>query len=118
MEPHIPFFLSNAGTSTGSTAAHLEFQRAQFQEYAQRLQMGIRTFPGHYQGLNSLAYQGHLINPYFHPYLCKDPRTRYVHEEPKPNHSYIGKYEGMSWFVCLAQVSYSQNSMAKTHLKN
>ncbi|KAH3834224.1 uncharacterized protein LOC127878409 [Dreissena polymorpha] len=90
MEPHIPFFLSNAGTATGSTAAHLEFQRAQFQEYAQRLQMGIRTFPGHFQGINSLAYQGHLINPYFHPYMCKDPRTRYLQEEPKPNHSYIG----------------------------
>ncbi|XP_045215524.2 uncharacterized protein LOC123565799 [Mercenaria mercenaria] len=75
-----------------ASASHLnmDIQRAQLQDYAQRLQLGLRSFPGQVAGLNPLAYHGHLMHPYLHPYFCKDPRARFVHEEPKPNHSYIG----------------------------
>ncbi|KAL4228156.1 hypothetical protein ACF0H5_013590 [Mactra antiquata] len=77
--------------SAGSPHLTMEIHRAQLQDYAQRLQLGLRSFPGgQVAGVNPLAYHGHVMHPYLHPYFCKDPRTRFVHEEPKPNHSYIG----------------------------
>lgn len=100
-ETLIPFSLKlNGGQlpyyTGGSSHLSMDIQRAQLQDYAQRLQLGLRSFPGQVTGLNPLAYHGHLMHPYLHPYFCKDPRARFVHEEPKPNHSYIGKY-----FSCL-----------------
>ncbi|WAR00740.1 FD5-like protein [Mya arenaria] len=92
MEPQLPFYAS-ASSGSGPSASfqlNLELQRAQLQEYAQRVQLGLRGFPGQFPGVGSLSYPAHLVSPYFHPYLCKDPRARFVHEEPKPNHSYIG----------------------------
>lgn len=80
-------------SAAGASNLSVELQRAQLQDYAQRLQLGLRSFPGgQVAGLNPLAYHGHLMHPYLHPYFCRDPRTRFVHEEPKPNHSYIGKH--------------------------
>ena len=73
----------------GSSPMSVDLQRAQLQEYSQRLQLGMRGYPSHI-GLNGLSYHSHLTNPYFHPYFYKDPRARFIHEEPKPNHSYIG----------------------------
>ena len=67
----------------------IDLHRAQqLYDYGARLQYGIRGFPsqvgfGPYHGPSS-------TDPYLHHYLYKDPRVRYVHEEPKPNHSYIG----------------------------
>ena len=73
----------------GSSSVSVDLQRAQLQEYSQRLQLGMRGYPSHI-GLNGLPYHSHLANPYLHPYFYKDPRARFIHEEPKPNHSYIG----------------------------
>ena len=73
----------------GSSPVSVDLQRAQLQEYSQRLQLGMRGYPSHI-GLNGLSYHSHLANPYLHPYFYKDPRARFIHEEPKPNHSYIG----------------------------
>lgn len=73
----------------GSNSISMDLQRAQLQEYTQRLHMGMRAYPSH-MGINGLTYPSHLANPYLHPYFYKDPRARFIHEEPKPNHSYIG----------------------------
>ena len=73
----------------GSSPISLDLQRAQLQEYTQRLQLGMRAYPSQV-GMNGLSYHSHLANPYLHPYFYKDPRARFIHEEPKPNHSYIG----------------------------
>ena len=73
----------------GSSPISLDIQRAQIQEYTHRLQLGMRAYPSQV-GMNGLPYHSHLANPYLHPYLYKDPRARFIHEEPKPNHSYIG----------------------------
>ena len=91
-----------------ASTSHLgmDMQRAQLQDYAQRLQLGLRSFPGQVSGLNPLAYHGHLMHPYLHPYFCKDPRARFVHEEPKPNHSYIGKYVFLSSLFGLNNIYF------------
>ena len=73
----------------GSSPVSLDIQRAQLQEYTQRLQLGMRAYPSH-MGINGLSYHSQLTNPYLNPYFYKDPRARFIHEEPKPNHSYIG----------------------------
>lgn len=79
--PFLPF-----GSNVSQMA--LELQRAQFYDYSARLQYGLR---GYQNSLGLNPYHGHPgTDPYMHPYLYKDPRARYIHEEPKPNHSYIG----------------------------
>ncbi|XP_061192340.1 forkhead box protein A4-like [Saccostrea echinata] len=67
----------------------LELQRAQqFYDYSTRMHYGIRGYPS---ALGLPSYQAHpSVDQYLQHYLYKDPRIRYLHEEPKPNHSYIG----------------------------
>ncbi|XP_062595193.1 fork head domain-containing protein FD4-like [Saccostrea cucullata] len=67
----------------------LELQRAQqFYDYSTRMHYGIRGYPS---ALGLPSYQAHpSVDHYLQHYLYKDPRIRYLHEEPKPNHSYIG----------------------------
>lgn len=66
----------------------LDLHRAQqIYDYSTRLHYGFRGYPN---SLGIAAYHPHTADPYMHPYLFKDPRARYIHEEPKPNHSYIG----------------------------
>ncbi|OWF34887.1 forkhead box protein J3-like [Mizuhopecten yessoensis] len=80
--PYMPF-----GTNVSQMA--LDLQRAQFYDYSTRLQYGLRA--GYPNSLGLTPYHAHPgTDPYMHPYLYKDPRARYIHEEPKPNHSYIG----------------------------
>lgn len=80
--PYLPF-----GTNVSQMA--LDLQRAQLYDYSTRLQYGLRT--GYPNSLGLTPYHTHPgTDPYMHPYLFKDPRARYIHEEPKPNHSYIG----------------------------
>ncbi|KAL3867469.1 hypothetical protein ACJMK2_044671 [Sinanodonta woodiana] len=80
--PYIPF-------NGGLPHMALDIQRSQLFDYTSRLQYGIRAYPAP-MGFSSGNYHGHLPDPYLHPYFYKDPRTRFIHEEPKPNHSYIG----------------------------
>ena len=91
MDLQFPCYVGTPDSRRVTQASHLDLQNAQLQEYAQRMQLGLRGFPNQLSGMSPLTYHGHLMNSYFHPYLCKDMRTRFVHEEPKPNHSYIGK---------------------------
>ncbi|XP_033751003.1 forkhead box protein A4-like [Pecten maximus] len=80
--PYMPF-----GSNVSQMA--LDLQRAQFYDYSTRLQYGLRA--GYPNSLGLTPYHAHPgTDPYMHPYLYKDPRARYIHEEPKPNHSYIG----------------------------
>lgn len=108
MDSQLPFYGgSGAGSATPSALQlNLELHRAHLQEYAQRVQLGMRSFPAQFPGMGPLGYSTtHLMSPYFHPYLCKDPRTRFVHEEPKPNHSYIGNvhfYLPLLWLHCFS----------------
>ncbi|XP_069136627.1 uncharacterized protein [Argopecten irradians] len=76
--PYMPF-----GSNVSQMA--LDLQRAQFYDYSTRLQYGLRA--GYPNSLGLTPYHAHPgTDPYMHPYL----RARYIHEEPKPNHSYIG----------------------------
>lgn len=67
----------------------LDLQRAQqFYDYSARMHYGLRGYPN---ALGLTSYQAHpSVDHYLQHYLYKDPRIRYMHEEPKPNHSYIG----------------------------
>lgn len=78
--PYIPY----GGTLSQMT---LDLHRAQLMDYSARLQYSVRGYPN---ALGLSPYHSHPTDPYLHPYLYKDPRARYIHEEPKPNHSYIG----------------------------
>ncbi|KAK3097420.1 hypothetical protein FSP39_009522 [Pinctada imbricata] len=67
----------------------LDLHRAQqICDYSSRLQYGVRGFPT--QMGFAPYHPSSSADPYLHHYFYKDPRVRYVHEEPKPNHSYIG----------------------------
>lgn len=72
-----------------SSQMAIELQRAQqFYDYSARMHYGIRGYPN---ALGLTSYQTHpSVDHYLQHYLYKDPRIRYLHEEPKPNHSYIG----------------------------
>ena len=71
----------------GVSPMALDIQRAQqLYDYSTRLQYGLSRYP------NALGLSPYHPNPaeaYMHHYF-KDPRARFMHEEPKPNHSYIG----------------------------
>ena len=72
------------------TQAAFDFHRAQLYDYNARLHYGIRGYPG---SAALTAYHPHPHDALAHFYQSKyDPRacTRFVHEEPKPAHSYIG----------------------------
>ena len=79
-----PYFSLNPAASQLSA---LEFHRSQFCDYRQLL--GIRQYQAlHASGLG--PYAAAYLDPYTQ-YLYKgDPRARFVQEEPKPAHSYIG----------------------------
>ncbi|XP_067667281.1 forkhead box C1-A-like [Haliotis asinina] len=81
--PYFPF------SPTGVThLPGLDFQRSQLCDYGARLQYGFRGYPS---PLGLSPYHGHLADPYTQAYLYKhDLRARYIQEEPKPSHSYIG----------------------------
>ena len=76
-----------------STITHAAFElhraQAQMYDYNARLRLGL-----HY----AAAAPGHPLSPYpsgphdplAYIYGKQDPRTRFLHEEPKPSHSYIG----------------------------
>ena len=79
-----PYFGLNPAATQLSA---LEFHRSQFCDYRQLL--GIRQYQAlHASGLG--PYAAAYLDPYTQ-YLYKgDPRARFVQEEPKPAHSYIG----------------------------
>ncbi len=73
------------------TQAAFEFHRAQLYDYNARLHYGLaRAYPAH--GLSMSPYHHNPHDPLTHPFFQAkyDPRARLVHEEPKPQHSYIG----------------------------
>ncbi|KAK7501718.1 hypothetical protein BaRGS_00007149 [Batillaria attramentaria] len=81
-----PYFPLNPAASQLSA---LDLHRSQLCEYNARVQLSLR---GYTHALASLSpYHGaYLADPYTQ-YLYKgDPRARFVQEEPKPSHSYIG----------------------------
>lgn len=84
--PYLPF-----GPSGGLNHIHLsalDFQRSQLNDYNVRVQFGLRN----YQNSMSLSpFHAYITDPYTQAYFYKhDPRARFVQEEPKPSHSYIG----------------------------
>lgn len=80
LSPYMPL-------GTALTQLPLDFHRAQLYDYNARLQYGIRSHPTSL-GLSPYA---HTMDTLGHPYVFKqDLRARYIHEEPKPSHSYIG----------------------------
>lgn len=71
----------------GVSPMSLDIQRAQqLYDYSARLQYGLGRYPN---GLGLSPYHPSPAEAYMHHYF-KDPRARFIHEEPKPNHSYIG----------------------------
>ena len=76
------------------TQAAFDFHRAQLYDYNARLHFGLRAagYPGAAGSAALAAYAPHgPHDPLAHYYQTKyDPRARFVHEEPKPSHSYIG----------------------------
>ncbi|XP_064472871.1 forkhead box protein E3-like [Ornithodoros turicata] len=73
--------------------AFLEYQRLQLLDYGQASRLRIvppglfSPYAGPFNPYNAAAQD----NPFgFPPFLRFDPRSRFVHEEPKPQHSYIG----------------------------
>ncbi len=86
------------GSPGGLAPPVLDLQRAQAQlyDYNARLRMGLQ-----YAAAAGLGGPPHGMSP-FHPgapgphdplallYAKHDPRARFLHEEPKPSHSYIG----------------------------
>lgn len=84
--PYFPF-----GPSGGLAQVHLsalDFQRSQINDYNVRVQLGLRNYQNSV-GLSS--FHAYFNDPYTQAYFYKhDPRARFVQEEPKPSHSYIG----------------------------
>ena len=79
--------LFHPATPGGMTQAAFEQYRAQLYDYNARLHYGMRGL-GTTHGL-------HPYHPYSHDSLAMlygkhDPRARFLHEEPKPQQSYIG----------------------------
>lgn len=71
----------------GVPSMSLDIQRAQqLYDYSARLQYGLSRYPN---ALGLSPYHPSPAEAYMHHYF-KDPRARFIHEEPKPNHSYIG----------------------------
>lgn len=85
--PYFPFGHGN-GVNPAHISASLDFQRNQINDYNVRIQLGIRNYQ-HSLGLS--PFHAYLSDPYAQAYFYKhDPRARFVQEEPKPSHSYIG----------------------------
>ena len=82
-----PYFALSPAASQLSSA--LDFHRSQFCDYRQLL--GIRQYQALHAASSGLGpYAAAYLDPYTQ-YLYKgDPRARFVQEEPKPAHSYIG----------------------------
>ena len=71
----------------GVSPMALDMQRAQqLYDYSTRLQYGLSRYPN---ALGLSPYHPSPAEAYMQHYF-KDPRARFIHEEPKPNHSYIG----------------------------
>ncbi|XP_005099459.2 uncharacterized protein LOC101863747 [Aplysia californica] len=79
------------GPGGGLTQAHLsalDFQRSQINDYNIRVQLGLRNYQN---SLGLSPFHAYITDPYAQAYFYKhDPRARFVQEEPKPSHSYIG----------------------------
>ena len=82
-------------TPAGLTQAAMELQRAQLYEYNARamryaMPYGPAMGMGHpyHPALSAVAGVHDPLHAYL--YAKQDPRTRFLHEEPKPSHSYIG----------------------------
>ncbi|XP_074650267.1 uncharacterized protein LOC141905326 [Tubulanus polymorphus] len=85
---------------SGMTQAAFEYHRAQLYDYATRFPYGIRGYPP-----GALTYHPHPQDPLAHAFLYKhDPRARFIHEEPKPSHSYIG-------LIAMAILSHKENKL-------
>ncbi|KAK0060228.1 forkhead box protein D4 [Biomphalaria pfeifferi] len=84
--PYFPF--GPGGSLSHVHLSALDFQRSQLNDYNVRVQLGLRN----YQNTMGLSpFQAYINDPYTQAYFYKhDPRARFVHEEPKPSHSYIG----------------------------
>ncbi|KAH9489929.1 hypothetical protein Btru_038284 [Bulinus truncatus] len=84
-----PYFPFGPGSSLSQVhLSALDFQRSQLNEYNVRVQLGLRNYQN---TLGMSPFQAYINDPYTQAYFYKhDPRARFVHEEPKPSHSYIG----------------------------
>lgn len=85
-----PYF--SALSPTTSQLSALEFQRSHLCDYSTRIQLSLRGYTHALAtGLSPYQAAAYLADPYTQTYFYKtDPRARFVQEEPKPSHSYIG----------------------------
>ncbi|KAK3770519.1 hypothetical protein RRG08_004230 [Elysia crispata] len=85
--PYFPFGPSGGGLNQAHLSA-LDFQRSQLNDYNVRVQLGLRNYQN---SLGLSPFHSYITDPYSQAFFYKhDPRARFVQEEPKPSHSYIG----------------------------
>ncbi|GFR85232.1 forkhead box Q2-like protein [Elysia marginata] len=85
--PYFPFGPSSGGINQAHLSA-LDFQRSQLNDYNVRVQLGLRNYQN---SLGLSPFHSYITDPYSQAFFYKhDPRARFVQEEPKPSHSYIG----------------------------
>ena len=77
---------------TGMSQAAIDLQRMQLLDYSARLRYGLASLPHAAHPLAALYHPHAVADPLTQAYFLHkhDPRARFVHEEPKPSHSYIG----------------------------
>lgn len=84
--PYFPF--GPTGSLTQAHLSSLDFQSTQLNDYNVRVQLGLRNYQN---SLGLSPFHAYISDPYTQAYFYKhDPRARFVQEEPKPSHSYIG----------------------------
>ncbi|CAG5134489.1 unnamed protein product [Candidula unifasciata] len=84
--PYFPF--APTGSLTQAHLSTLDFQNTQLNDYNVRVQLGLRNYQN---SLGLSPFHAYITDPYTQAYFYKhDPRARFVQEEPKPSHSYIG----------------------------
>ncbi|XP_070543595.1 forkhead box protein I1-ema-like [Ptychodera flava] len=81
-----------AAWGNGMTQAAFEYHRAQMYGYNSRFRYGIPAIPATHGLSPYLHHHSHGTDTFsaLMAFNKVDPRTRMIHEEPKPNHSYIG----------------------------
>ncbi|GFO30662.1 forkhead box q2-like protein [Plakobranchus ocellatus] len=85
--PYFPFGPPGAALNQAHLSA-LDFQRSQLNDYNVRVQLGFRNYQN---SLGLSPFHSYITDPYSQAFFYKhDPRARFVQEEPKPSHSYIG----------------------------
>ncbi|XP_064648375.1 forkhead box protein C1-like [Lineus longissimus] len=90
--------------TNGMTQAAFDYHRAQLYDYTRLAAYGIRGYPA--GAHHALTYHPHAQDQLAHAFLYNkhDPRARFIHEEPKPSHSYIG-------LIAMAILSVRDNKL-------